>query len=89
METVNVELPVNRDFKEVVDLIDAIIEKVKTKAPIAEYAELIGKVTVAADGFKNVMEAVKTNNRDECVAYLIRTLMQRLMPVNEIENVVE
>lgn len=89
METINVDFPVNKDFKEVVDLIDGLVEKIQAKAPITEYTELIAKLTAAAEGFGNVMAVVKTNNRDECMGYMIQVLMQRLMPVKVVEPKVD
>lgn len=80
MEIMKYTMDLPKDFKEVVDLIDAIIEKVKAKADMAEYLELIGKLTAAADGVQNVSEAVKGQYRDECTAYLVKTLMERLAP---------
>lgn len=80
MELREVILPVPKDFAEVVDLIDGIIEKVQAKAEIADYMDLIDELTAAADGVMNVKEAVQGVHRDECAAYLVKVLMERLAP---------
>ena len=80
MEIRKVEMEVPKDFAEVVDLIDAIIVKVTKKAPAAEYLELIGALTAAADGVQNVKGAISGQYRDECAAYLVKVLMERLAP---------
>lgn len=74
------EMDLPTDFKEVVDLIDGVIEKIQSKASMSDYLELIGKLTKAADGVQNVAEAVKGQYRDECTAYLVKVLMERLAP---------
>lgn len=81
METVSVEMKVPKEFKEVVDLIDGIVEKVQAKAEIGEYAELIGKLTTAADGVQHIAAEAKSQYRDEGVGYLVQKLMSRLLPV--------
>lgn len=80
METRKVEMEVPKDFAEVVDLVDAIIEKVQSKADISEYLELIAKMSAAADGIKNVAGAIQGQYRDESAAYLVKVLMERLAP---------
>jgi len=81
LQTISMETP--KDFVEVVDLIDGIIEKIQAKAELADYLELIGKLTTAADGVQNVGDAVKGQYRDECAAYLVKVLMERLAPGKE------
>lgn len=80
MELQKVEMQVPKDFVEVVDLVDAIIEKVQAKASMAEYLGLIEKLSAAADGIGNVKKAVSGQYRDECSAYLVKKLMERLAP---------
>lgn len=83
MEIEKVSMDVPKDFKEVVDLVDSIIEKVQKKTDFSEYMELIGKLTAAASGIQNVGPALKGQYRDECAAYLVKVLMERLAPGDE------
>lgn len=80
MEIVKVTTDVPKDFKEVVDLVDAILVKVKSKASMASYIGLLDELSKAAEGIDNVDDAVMGEYRDECTGYLVRTLMLRLAP---------
>ena len=80
MDMMKIEMDVPRDFVEIVVLVDGVIEKAMAKAPAAEYVTLIGKLSSAIDGAQNVGPAVSGQYRDECAAYLVKTLMERLAP---------
>lgn len=80
MEMKKIEMDVPKDFVEVVDLVDGIIEKVQAKAEVSDYLNLIDELSAAADGVMNVKEAVQGSSRDECAAYLVKVLMERLAP---------
>jgi len=86
METVNVTLVVGKESKEVVDLIDAILEKVMAKAKIADYVELFDELTLAINGVQNVSEEMKDETRSNLAGYLVAKLMNRLAPVKAEET---
>lgn len=86
MELVKYEMEVPKEAKEVVDLIDQILEKVLAKAPMAEYAVLFGQASVAVDGISEVGDEMKSNNRDELAGYMVHKLMGRLLPVKKEEK---
>lgn len=72
-------MEVPKEGKEVVDLLDAILEKVMAKAELAEYAALFGQASVAVDGISGITEEIKSNNRDELAGYMVHKLMSRLL----------
>ena len=81
MDLVKYELSIPKESKEVVDLVDAILEKVMAKAPIAEFSALIGDLMKAVDGVGSVDDELKSEGRDEIAAYLVHKVMARLVPV--------
>ena len=81
--TVDYTMKLPKDAKEVVDLVDAILEKAMAKKPASEYTELLDELMVAADGFQNVGPGLKGQLRDELAGYLVKTLMARLAPVKK------
>lgn len=81
METVDVTMQVPKEIKEIVDLLDGILQKVMAKAPIADYAGLIDEAMLAADGVTGVSEEVKSAYRDEAAGYLVHKLLGTLLPV--------
>ena len=85
MESVKYEMEVPKEGKEVIDLLDAILEKVLAKAPMAEYAVLFGQASVAVDGIGNIGEEMKSNGRDELAGYMVHKLMGRLLPVKAVQ----
>ena len=86
MEIVKVELEMHKDAKEVVDLLDGILEKVMAKAELSSYTELLDEFMAAVDGIQNVGEAVKSQYRDELVGYLVHKVMGRLLPIQKDEQ---
>lgn len=83
METVSYSMQVPKEGKEIVDLLDGILEKVLAKAEIASYMSLVGDLTKAADGIASVKDEVKSEYRDELAAYMVHKLMARLLPVED------
>lgn len=79
MEVVKYEMDVPKEGKEVVDLLDKILEKVLAKAPLAEYAVLFGDASVAVDGIAGIKDEIKSSNRDELAGYMVHKLMGRLL----------
>lgn len=86
METVKYEMEVPKELKDVVDLVDGILEKVMAKAPMAEYATLLGDLMKAVDGVEGIAEEMKSQYRDEAAGYLVHKLLGRLMPVSEVSK---
>lgn len=83
MQTIDYTMKVPKELKEVVDLLDGIVEKVMAKAEIAGYMELIDELSAALDGITGVKDEIKSQYRDEAAGYLVHKLMGRLMPVEE------
>ena len=79
MEVVKYEMDVPKEGFEVINFINEILEKVMAKAELAEYAELIGKASVAVDGISKVAEEIKSENRDELAGYMVHKLMGTLL----------
>lgn len=79
METVPVTMDVPKEIKEIVDLADAVLEKVLAKSPLTEYTDLTGKLMVAVEGVTLIGAEVKSQYKDEAAAYLVKTLMSRLL----------
>lgn len=80
IEKVKVELEIPKESKEVVDLIDAVLEKVMAKAPIAEFSVLIGDLMKAVEGVGQIDDEMKSDGRDEVAGYLVHKVLGRLMP---------
>lgn len=80
VDKVKVEMMVPKESKEIVDLLVAILVKVKAKAPIAEYMALLPDLVKAADGINMVDDEFKSDGGDELLGYLIQQVMQVLRP---------
>lgn len=88
VKTISVQMDVPKESKEVVDLVDKIIEKAMAKAQFEEYQTLLGDLMVAVEGVLNIENEVKSEYRDELAGYISKVLMARLAPVkaDDIEN---
>jgi len=80
MATVSYTMEVPKESKEVVDLIVAVVKKVKAKAPISEYASLIGELSSAVSGVDALPAEAASDGRDELAGYLVHCLLQELVP---------
>lgn len=69
MELVKVEIEVPKESKEVIDLLVAIVAKVKAKAPIAEYTELFDELFVAVEGVQHLPAEAKSEHLGGLIAY--------------------
>ena len=78
--TVEVKLNVPKEAKDVVDLVDAVLEKALAKADLASYAGLIGGLMTAVDGAQSVPAELASQYRDDLAGYLVQKLMARLAP---------
>ena len=65
METVNVTMEVPKEGKEIVDALDALLEKILNKEPLSSYAELFDEIYAAVDGVSGVKEEMQSQYRDE------------------------
>lgn len=81
METVKYEMEVPKEAKEVIDLADAVIEKIMAKSDVSDYLTLIGELSSAIDGIEGVVDEMKGQYRDEAAGYLVHKLLGRLLPV--------
>lgn len=89
MSVVKYEMSLDKDSKEVVDLVDAILEKVMKKAPIAEYMDLMDELVAAVEGVQNIPSGVVGEYRDELAGYLVHKVMGRLLPMKPKDPVVD
>ena len=80
VETVAVELSVPKEMKDVVDLADAVLEKVLSKAEASSYLDLVDDLAKAGDGVGQLSEEAKSEHRSDLVAYLVHKLLDRLVP---------
>lgn len=80
IKKVTVELAVPKEAMEVVDFLDAVLEKVMSGAPINEYASIFTDIIPAIEGIQNVPNELKSDGKDEIAAYLVHKLMGRLLP---------
>lgn len=83
VQTIVYEMPVPKEGKEVVDLIDAILEKVMAKAPWSSYTDLLDELMVAIDGVQHIGAEIKGEYRDELTGYLVHKVMSRLVPAED------
>jgi hypothetical protein len=74
-----VEFDVPKEGKEVVDFLDAILEKVMAKAELADYATLLVGALPALDGVAAIKDEIKSDGKDELAAYLVQKVMARLL----------
>lgn len=78
ISTIDYTMKVPKEGKEVVDLIDAVLEKVLSKSDIASFTELMDELYAAADNITMLDDEVKSEYRDELAGYLTHKLMGRL-----------
>ena len=83
MELVKIELEVPKESKEVIDLLEAVGAKIKAKAPLAEYAELLDELYVAIEGAQKLGAEVSSAQRSDAAALLVKKLLDLALPVVE------
>lgn len=81
VKTVKVELSVPKESKEVVDFLTAILKKVKAKAPMADYADLLDEGYAAVSGVDKLADEAKSEYRDDLAGYLVKEVMEEMLPV--------
>ena len=84
MEVVKVEMDVPKEAKEVIDFLGAVLDKVMSKAELSEYSTLLSQVLPAIDGVGKIGDEIKSNGRDEISAYLVKVVMEKLLPGEEV-----
>jgi len=84
-ELVKVELELDKDVKELIDFMGEVAEYAMAKKPLEEWAALLPKVMPAIDGVQNVGPGMSGQYRDEAAGYLVHVLMDKLLPVKEVE----
>lgn len=72
-------MQIPKEGKEVVDLVDAILEKVMAKAEMSEYASLLSSLMTAVDGVGSIADEIKGDGKDELAAYLVHKVLGRLI----------
>ena len=83
MELVKYEMELEKNGKEVVDFLDAVLEKVLAKKGLADFADLLDEAYKAVDGINEVKEGLSSQYRDELAGYLVHKVLGRLLPVKE------
>lgn len=82
--TINVEMQVPKEAKEIVDAVFGLVEDVLAKKDIGTItAENLPALMTAIDGYDQVMPSVKSEYRDELVGYLVQQAMAVLLPYKE------
>jgi len=86
MNIVKVELSVPKESKEVVDFLAKIITDLVAKKSIAEIAAGNLAMLMAAVGdFDQLGEEIKSQNRDDLAAYLVKVIMTALEKPEVVE----
>jgi hypothetical protein len=84
MQTVDVVVKVPKESKEVVDLLEKIVEKVKAKSPLSGYADLLDELMVAVEGAQGIAEEVKSEHVGGLAGYagdkIVRALYKPAAP---------
>lgn len=86
METITVNMQVPKEAKDIIDAVDALLEKIMAKASFSEYPELIDEVYAAVDGVSGVAAEMKSEYRDEAAGYLVQKILSRLLPVESDDS---
>jgi len=69
MELVKYELELPKESKEVIDLLAALVEVLRSED--RNYGAILPKLMVALDGVGKIGEELKGNYKDELAAYLL------------------
>lgn len=81
METSKVELTVGKDSKEIVDAIFELIKDIKEKKDVASIAaENLPGLMSAITGYENLDDEMKSEYRNETLAYAGYKLAEALAP---------
>ena len=78
--TVDVNIKVPKEGKDVADLLRAIVKKVKSKASLPEYSDLIADLMKAVDGAQSIPAELQSEYRNELVAYTGLQIAEELVP---------
>lgn len=79
IELVKYEMSIPKESKELIDLINAVLEKIMAGEPLSTYMELMDEVYLAADGVSMIGAEVKSQYSDEMAGYLTHKIMGTLM----------
>jgi len=85
VQTVSYNMEVPKELKDVVDLLDAILENVMAGKSASAYANVLDELMEAVNGISGVAEEAKSQFRDEAAGYLVHKLLGRLLPVKPAE----
>jgi len=73
-------LKVPKEGKEVGDLIGKLVSKLRMKAPIAEYSELLKDLIAAIDGAQHIGAELRSQYRNELGTYVSYQVVENLLP---------
>lgn len=75
-ETVNVNMPVDKDAKEVIDVIAKIEKHFLQKKPWSELLATLPDAIGAVDGWENMVAAVKGTGLGEAAGYAVWQILE-------------
>lgn len=82
MQTVKVEINVPQETKEVADALTSIIADIRAKKSVMEIASgNLTKLYQAVEGVDKMDDEMKTANRSDAAGYLVKGMMDVLLPV--------
>ena len=77
---VKYEMQVPKDAKEVIDLIDKILQNIVNKTPMNEWTNIMNELIAAVEGMQHVVGGFESDGRDELAGYLVHKVFGTLMP---------
>lgn len=80
VEIVDVNIKVPKEGKDVADLLAEVVKKVKAKAGLSDYADLLDELMVAVEGAQKIPAELQSEHRNELVAYLGLQIAEELVP---------
>jgi len=86
MDLVKYEMEIPKESKEIVDAMMGLVQHFMDKRPLEEITLLLPSMMAAFDGYSEVKEEMKSENRDELAGYLIHKALPALMPVKKEED---
>ena len=75
-QTIMVQMPIDKDCKEVIDVVAKIEKHFMQKKPMAELLALLPDAIGAIDGWENMVAAVKGKGLGETAGYAVWQLIE-------------
>ena len=77
MDLIKYEMEIPKESKEVIDLLDALLEQLLSEEK--DYAKVLPALMSALDGMAGIKDEVKASYKDELAAYLVHKVLGRLL----------